>query len=390
MSDGDGQVEGLDQEVGLARLRRLVRVLGPAAVAQGLVVDEERVEAMLERREGLDAGVLHNLDSITGMFTGAVEEEDAGDSLALGPGGRTSDVPGADVPGVGAVADAVNGGEWPGRVWETDPPSDHWETSGRGELDVAAAEAGVPDLEGYGDGMSVVMTEPDPEAGAGLEFPGGLDEEPGLDALDRPGEDRAAVCGKADGDGAVAGGMIQPVVGVDLDGDGRADLPLVGVGLVKPGVSWTEEIEQKRVALRSARALALMSQFPLGISYQRHVASVGLVTQIELALISFYHEAVPDPNVVWDAERRGREIGRRLGRLRWVEREQHREYGGFKGVWNRLVGNRKVSGAELYERMVQEADGLLKAIEGGNLGEDVMREVMRLTGVDDLGELNPG
>ena len=54
------------------------------------------------------------------------------------------------------------------------------------------------------------------------------------------------------------------------------------------------------------------------------------------------------------------------------------------------MGNRKVSGAELYERMVKEADGLLKAIEGGNLGEDVMREVMRLTGVDDLGELNPG
>ena len=53
-------------------------------------------------------------------------------------------------------------------------------------------------------------------------------------------------------------------------------------------------------------------------------------------------------------------------------------------------GNRKVSWAELYELMVQEADGLLKAIEGGNLGEDVMREVMRLTGVDDLGELNPG
>ena len=175
--------------------------------------------------------------------------------------------------------------------------------------------------------MSVVMTEPDPEADAGFEFFGDGEEGGAPD-----GGDGAAVEGRGEEDGrfvergvsergAAAGGVMQPMVGVDLDGDGRADVPLGGVGLVSPGMSWTEEIEQKRIALRSARAPVLMSRFRRGMSYQEHVAAVGLVVQIELALISFYRESVPDPNVVWDGERRSREIERRLARLGgWIGR----------------------------------------------------------------------
>lgn len=83
------------------------------------------------------------------------------------------------------------------------------------------------------------------------------------------------------------------------------------------------------------------------MSYQEHVAAQGMVTQVELALIAYFHESVPDPGCERDSERRSREIERRLARLRWVERKQEREYGGLKGVWNWLVGKHKISGKEL-------------------------------------------
>ena len=162
-----------------------------------------------------------------------------------------------------------------------------------------------------------------------------------------------------------------------LDGDGE----LAGVGVVSPGMGWAEEMERKRVSLRSARALALITQFRLGMSYQEHVAALGLVTQVELALISFFQESVPEPGVEWDSERRAREIERRLARLRWVERE----FGGLKGVLNRLAGRGKVSGKELYQRMLNEADGMLEVMSEGARELEAMEEMMRYSGVDHLG-----
>ena len=167
--------------------------------------------------------------------------------------------------------------------------------------------------------------------------------------------------------GACPAGDTTAIVGVDLDGDGEYDVELAGVGMVAPTQSRGEEIERKRISLRSARALALTSQFWLGMKYQERVAALGLVTQIELALISVFHELAPEPGVAWDGERRAREIERRLSRLRWVEREQEREYGGLKGVWNRLVGRHKVSGKELYQRMLREADGMLEPMQMGEM-----------------------
>ena len=156
--------------------------------------------------------------------------------------------------------------------------------------------------------------------------------------------------------------------------------------MVAPTQSWGEEIERKRISLRSARALALISQFRLGVKYQERVAALGLVTQIELALISFFQESAPEPGVAWDGERRAREIERRLARLRWVEREQEREYGWLKWVWNRLVGRHKVSGKELYQRMLREADGMLEPMRMGEDEADVPQEVMRYSGVGDTTE----
>ena len=56
-----------------------------------------------------------------------------------------------------------------------------------------------------------------------------------------------------------------------------------------------EEQDKKRVSLRNARALAVMAMFRLGMSYEEHVAALGLVSQIELALIAYFRESVPEP-----------------------------------------------------------------------------------------------
>ena len=110
-------------------------------------------------------------------------------------------------------------------------------------------------------------------------------------------------------------------IGADLDGDGIADVEFHGLGVVSRSGAWVETMDRQRVALRSAHAVAVMTQFRLGMDYQENVAALGLVTQIELALISFFGESFPDPGMPWDAERRAREVDKRLARLRWVERE---------------------------------------------------------------------
>ena len=58
-------------------------------------------------------------------------------------------------------------------------------------------------------------------------------------------------------------------------------------------------MERKRESLRSARALALITQFRLGMPYREYLAALGMVTQVELALISFFRESVPEPGVGW-------------------------------------------------------------------------------------------
>ena len=177
------------------------------------------------------------------------------------------------------------------------------------------------------------------------------------------------------------------VIAIDLDGDGELDVELPGLGVVaRSNVSWADGMERKRIALRSARAVAVMTQFRLGMDYQETVAALGLVTQIELALVSFFGESVPEPGMAWDAERRAREVDKRLARLRWVEREQAEEFSGLRGMLNALKGKRRVSGKELYQRMVDEADVMLDMMKTGNKRLDVMGEVFRYTGMDHFTE----
>ena len=169
-------------------------------------------------------------------------------------------------------------------------------------------------------------------------------------------------------------------LGVDLDGDGIADVSMAAMVSGRPGVGWKDEQDKRRVSLRNARALAVMTMFRLGMTYEEQVAALGLVSQIELALISYFRESVPEPGQSWDPHRRAREIERRLARLRWVEGEQQKERSGVRGMWNWLIGKPPLTGKMLYDKMIEHADGMLAAMNEERYSKDIMSDVMRFTG----------
>ena len=126
--------------------------------------------------------------------------------------------------------------------------------------------------------------------------------------------------------------------------------------------SWAENLEERRLALRRMHRLAQMTQHRLGMRYQGQVAMLGLVAKIELALISFFDDTLPDSGMEWDGDRRLREINRRIAHLLWVEQEQEKEFGGIRGVFNWLVGRRRLGGKELVDRMLAEADLIMAVL----------------------------
>ena len=146
---------------------------------------------------------------------------------------------------------------------------------------------------------------------------------------------------------------LSDVAGVELKEPEVAleeELPAAGVS--SRSRSWAENLEERRLALRRMHRL--------GMRYQGQVAMLGLVAKIELALISFFDDTLPDPGMEWDGDRRLREINRRIARLLWVEQE--REFGGIRGVFNWLVGRRRLGGKELVDRMLAEADLIMAVL----------------------------
>ena len=187
---------------------------------------------------------------------------------------------------------------------------------------------------------------------------------------------------------APVGSVPGPVVGVDIDQDGKPDVPLYGIDLSsRSGMSWMEQQDRRRTSLRNAHTMATMTQYRIGMTRIETVTALGLVTQIELALITCFRESLPEPGQNWDSQKRAREIERRLARLRWVEQQQNDEDSGLKGVWNRVRGRRRPTAKDLYRKMIENADAMVLGMEEPDRDDDVMAEALRFTGA---GPEDPG
>ena len=156
----------------------------------------------------------------------------------------------------------------------------------------------------------------------------------------------------------------------------------VPTAAVRPGETWQEEMERTRDSFRRARALAVMTQFRVGMPHQEYIASLGLVQEIELALITLFGDSVPEPGIHWSTEKRAREQELRIRRLLWVEQVQRKEWSGLKGLWNWLLGRHKLTGVELYNKVLEDADSMLVAMSSTPpLSPEQLERVMRHSGV---------
>ena len=79
-----------------------------------------------------------------------------------------------------------------------------------------------------------------------------------------------------------------------------------------------------------------------------------------------------------------------MARLCWVADEEAKEYSGIKGILNRIMGRRRLSGKEMYEKMVQEADWMVAAMRAGREDSDVISEVVGYIGLGSSPPSLPG
>ena len=148
---------------------------------------------------------------------------------------------------------------------------------------------------------------------------------------------------------------------------------------VTRSVDFRDEQEMRRISLRRAREMAMMTQFRIGMEYHEKVEAIGMVARIEMVLIYCFQESVPNPGARWDDDRRNREVEKRLARIRWVERELAHEFTGIRGVLNWLAGKTRLTGKDLYRKMVIEADEIMESAAEATRARRQRRE---LTGDD--------
>ena len=172
----------------------------------------------------------------------------------------------------------------------------------------------------------------------------------------------------------------QPSVGLVEDFLDQVQKGAAVVQVPAPGVTWTESQTQKMESLWAARDLALMTQFSLRVDETELLYAMGLVNQIELALIMMYGQSVPDRNRHWDDSRRHKEIYIRMVRRNRIQRDLKREMGGFKGLVRSLKGQRTVSAKDLYARLFLYVDDMMALAEQGKPSNSMAEGVREFMG----------
>ena len=150
-----------------------------------------------------------------------------------------------------------------------------------------------------------------------------------------------------------------------LDGDGD-----LSQAPVRPMEQVRSQLLDKREGARLfwwyVRDQGIRAQNRLGMTEWEVTAAFWQVTEAELMLMRILHESMPDTGAKWGIERREKEIERRLGRLRLVDDEFKKEYRGWKGLWNRLLGRIQPTvedlKAEVYQRILDDPDAFRRII----------------------------
>ena len=135
--------------------------------------------------------------------------------------------------------------------------------------------------------------------------------------------------------------------------------------------------------LYRTRVMALRHQMDLTLRREERISRQLLVVQIELTLILYFEESVPEPGLGWSAVKRSEESEKRLRRQRRLAAELDSYNRGFKGLMRKIVGRRPQTPRELMAEMKEEAD-LLHGVGEGELenSRQLLERVLQPTGLD--------
>ena len=147
-----------------------------------------------------------------------------------------------------------------------------------------------------------------------------------------------------------------------------------GVSVLSPGATAAEQYERRLENLWAARDLAIMTQFAIGVEDSDILYALGLVNEIELALIMMFRQTVPKGGRPWDEYRRQKEIYVRMVRKNRIQRNLKKERSGWRGLVSRVKREKPMSARDMFNRLMVYVDDM----------EAVMDEERLLRGVRDF------
>ena len=153
-----------------------------------------------------------------------------------------------------------------------------------------------------------------------------------------------------------------------------------GVSLPAPGETAGEQWDRRLNNLWAARDLAIMTQFAIGVDETDMLYALGLVNEIELALIMMFRQSVPERGRRWDEYRRQKEIYVRMVRKNRIQRNIKKERAGLKGFFSRVRGDKPMSARDMVDRLMVYVDDMEFVMDEGRVSERLMRGVRDFLG----------
>lgn len=153
-----------------------------------------------------------------------------------------------------------------------------------------------------------------------------------------------------------------------------------GVSVLSPGATAAEQFERRLENLWAARDLAIMTQFAIGVEDGDILYALGLVNEIELALIMMFRQEVPRGGRRWDEYRRQKEIYVRMVRKNRIQRNLKKERSGWRGLVSKVKGEKPMSARDMFNRLMVYVDDMEAVMDEERLSERLLRGVRDFVG----------